>query len=214
MGQRASWRSRSRIDRPLGIKPIFKAAVDALADRMLGPFTLKAVAELVLRVKTLRAVGSLTNTPDPTDYYDFNLVRSKPDGLDYVAVDENYVMYELALSAENLPANGTDALFHDLSGTSRIALLKAFALDEDDLWWCGCNVSIPNGSGITHTNTDSISVDLVLNCGTFPVTLYVPSGYVGDLTVTATEWFEYATRDGSPAWDAATGNQANGGPAA
>lgn len=139
--------------------------------------------------------------------------------------------YNASLSGMVFSSAEYDATFGDIYGSSRIHMswydtsagdtTPVTSIDENGKWW----IRLFQNSAIGPYPYDpfyyQIPASLILSSGTHPFTVRVdPSQFAIEsptdevYTITATEWYPYATSTGDPAWDTATGLPINGGPGA
>lgn len=239
MGDRITWRSQPDIATPLGMYEFPITAADALADNKFGPMPLEAFGELLLRVKKLQVFYSITHSPGTIDEYTntetYTMDRVVSIDGSYVTVDERSIIRYFAKRASEMwpsrpPFIGTPdvIIFRDpVSGralTLAPGLTDGFWKDESGASWLDLIGTIAEWGmlefltfgGDFPSGYSAIPAALELSAETYSITASINSSvaHTGMVTLTATEWFPYATTTGDPAWDTATGLPINGGPGA
>lgn len=245
MGHRITHRSRARlggypwplrtVEIAVGDLPTFPT--DGFT--FIGPLPAKAVMELVYRVKAMQLVGSctvVTEAPteeDPeatisTSYSEDDTMMTE-EGVDELDVFERAQyrfdgdpVVALALGSE-AEFGGVQPINSQLAPPSLTQSAEIFATGADEFYLSGnIRLVLLDIGRVDLTNVGSsglfeeFTADLVLACGSFPISMTAESGdgqpTASSLTITATEWFPFADTAGSPAWDTATGASANLGP--
>lgn len=205
--------------------------------------SLVAVCELVYRVKAIKVEvnTSITTETDPINFifdeevvYDsaiteITIFKENAYGDDSSFVSGSLMSYEdTDNSATVLPVRTLETTGPN-GETLHETLHNAEVYDTEDgnFYLSGGFVArlVADFAVMDAGNTDTggtpeyTTASLILKAGTFtlPViftTIYGTGIVSSNLTMTATKWFPYATAEGDPAWDTATGLPINGGPGA
>lgn len=236
MGHRITWRSRPKIWEFFGgAATVDSANPDSSAFTVFaaGPFTLAQVMELMWRVKKLTIEADITSSDgaDPpeltTETISVTVERSK-SGTTLDAITNESELAAMNLEFGTIAFHdgvGAVAYFEFPLGGQKIDGNNLVGKDENDLWWtlyCGCYAQGAN-TGIASERDiyggTIFTTSLVLASGTVPLRMSAYEQLGDEVTavtasITAVEWFPYATRAGADAWNTATGAAANGGPGA
>ena len=218
--------------------PALQASYGALGEYqgLVGPLPMAAVVELLYRVRKVSFAGSFTvDTPDPasTDSYSVSAELTLTPSTGGAALTETDLFQSLQSTI-----GGIIPRHYSFSQDSGDSISEFFLIDDgignfpiyaDDLggfWVRGRFYALPLGgisfalaNGVYDDARDYFDATLSLRSGDFSIRAFI-DGYLDErvisgqtLTITATEWFPYATTAGADAWDTATGAPVNGGPA-
>lgn len=230
MGERVTYRTRPRIDSFWVVDNVDTPANLEGFGRM-GPFTRKQLMELWFRVKKIRIIASCdweNDNEDPPDSGSASLdvtvtrvrtsdmtlsdINNETELLDEWNANAYLAFYDSAeiswfRATESLPRQSMD---QDTNGDYWLDDgIPGAVLSVSD----GADFSVAalGGSGqltvsLEFSDTSTVSFDLSF------VVAGATSTSNRAATVEILEWYPYADRDDDPAWDTATGLQANGGP--
>jgi len=209
----------------------------------IGPLTMAAVIELIYRVKSINFLAHMTRQDEaPGDpsatidvAFDYDFDATVGAGIGELEIFEaaayspgggsvysHPIFYE---SGEFDPGAGITPMATEVVPPDSLTLAEIFVTPAGDYYLAGVfGVGGGDGDYIAIGNSsrgglfELIDASIVLSSGTFPVAVIAESAggqpTSSSLTLTATEWFPFATTAGAAAWDTTTGAPANGGPGA
>lgn len=213
------------------VKETTVAHIESIASFYTGPLPIHAMVELLYRVKSF-------NIDLTADYDDGGGLATYTASTSLSHNDiTNVIELSESLSQLGEGYNNEFGFFTGAGGLGRAGLLDpayvidkvSYYKDENDKFWVlltfyiGLTSNENAGIGIDMTNERYISTEtiadpcnLVLASGTYPLSKFyvgMPGGITdsSSCTITATEWWEYETKAGLPAWDSSTGLASNGG---
>jgi hypothetical protein len=227
---------RMRMDWPWGMPVATVTAADAAGWKCWGPFSLFEITELIYRVKKLSFTGNVTydygeGYSEVSEDYSTDVWATPPSaGTNEATCFSNRTVLgflDFYDSSDAMLLRMADALVdYDDYGMPSLLTNGVILRDENFDFWLRPNFFYkPTGGGnsalfFEHAQGDyhAVAGTLVLKSGDFNIECYttIQTDYVtsSEFTITAVEWFPYATSTGQPAWDTATGAPINGGPAA
>lgn len=235
MGHRITSRSRPRSDLPFPFRVGYVETTDiptptlnSTAEGAVGPFDLQGAVEFIYRVKAFTVSGTMSvdmgagpeslTPPGPGTPEDPPAV-SELDVFS-LSISDKYPYHLFAIADVPLDVGTTGYVSKDENGAFWVWFTEySFTAYKDAE---GGNVII----GVIGANDGAAgiiaNVDVVLKSGTYPVQFAVgrmdATGdwevISADLTLTATEWFPFATTAAAAAFNTTTGAPANGGPGA
>lgn len=203
----------------------------------IGPLTLDAVFEILFRVKTFTAAGSITSAEgeDPVDNDHAGTWTRMAEDWEFETITgtEETIAANFIRAVEDPTANQALGIFED-AGHAPDSMAAAYGnrffptvlIDEAGAYWMQLVFSSTRVDGSFNQTRFSQEDEgegrtiypLILSSGTYDMRLspFLSSGLIGtdEFSLTATEWFPYATRSGAAAWNTSTGAPANGGPGA
>jgi len=230
MSDRITYNTNSTEGFPAKVKETTVAYMEAINYSFLGALPIHAMVETMYRVKTFQIDVTCDGDPNGTGQTTYTASAT------VTAVLSNVLELSSVLNQWGSldPLFGTTNIWES---SGNVILLENASLspdgfiyyqDENGKFWnatqfifgipsnedAGVNITATNISGFGATFVAN-PCNLVLAGGTYPLTNF----YVGvdsnttfaELTITATEWWEYETKAGLPAWDSATGLASNEG---
>lgn len=209
---------------------------------LIGPLTRAAVVEILFRVKEFSLSGSATTDDDGTVTIPSVPVMTRVAPATEIFAIEQIINHDLdylddgSTTAINLfeiaAGDGYGEMIYELGTGSRTHMV---GMDEDGGFWLfplfyggwmsprfSAHGGVTFATSIYATYDPEITATLHLASGDFPIKMrageFITSSGTpvtsADITISATEWFPFATKSGAAAWDTAAGHATNGGPAA